>query len=235
MQKILSIIFGVVLIVMITACSNANANIDEPDVSENLQPAENTPATDDETTEITPAPEMEQEEIVDKQFDTLLEFALVGCWQASPGMPAGNPDRYVFFTNRTFRYYANQMNGAERLRTYSGYWHVDKGILILEVNRKTVIEGGEVIDGWGSMISDIEGGTYVKFEIDPPEVMELEIGDLLILDFDEISSRYYSHAFSLNIGDMTFWRYNFFSDMVDPDFMIDSNFWIHWEGDIIFE
>lgn len=180
-------------------------------------------------------PEIEQERESNGQLDSLLQFALVGCWHAASGMPAGSAERYVFFTNRTFTYHANDGNGAERLRSYSGNWHVDEGVLQLEVNQKIVIEGGEVIDGWGSMISDIEGGTYVKLDIDPPEVIKLEIGGLSILDFDEISSRYYSHAFSLNIGDMTFWRYNFFADLIDPDFNMNSNLWKHWEGDVVFD
>lgn len=224
MKRVSMLIVVAIMIITITACSNVNA--DEPTVYENIQTPEITPALDNpsfsenvQIAEIAPAPEVGQEKVTDEQLDTLLEFALVGCWHALPLMPAGYSERYVFYTDRMFDFSANSMDQNDRLRDYSGYWHINKGRLVLEINHKIIIEGGEVVPApYGYCI---EGGVYVGLDIEPPEIVNFDIGEISVVDFDDVAD-WCNHAFSMKIGDMTFWRYNTFDDTINYMLKLDG-------------
>jgi len=143
-------------------------------------------------------------------LQAVYESALVGCWHAAPGFPAGYAERYIFYTNYKFVFLQNQMDTTNPLRSYWGTWAMEDGQLIVTILHKLIIVGGEVVPDeiYGE---DLIGGIAETFKLDPPEV--------LIYPFPtfEIDSVYFSSgedefSYKITIGEDDYWKLDMFDD-----------------------
>lgn len=128
---------------------------------------------------------------------------LIGIWHASPVVAAGYSDLLYFFPDHTFRIAYNQMDWGRRLTGMSGHWSLDGSVLIIKVEEKSVIVGGEIVEPTASCASDfaIEGGESKILVIDPAKMYVYPIGGLEIQDLGaaEMQMR------KITVGTYDFW------------------------------
>lgn len=147
----------------------------------------------------------------DKLTDVEKEF--IGFWNRGAGVGAGYSDRYRFYNDRSFKFSISTMIFDERINTIEGKWFILKDKLFLQIERKGIISGGQIIDATNpgsASEKEIVGGKYEIQEVNPPEIK------ILTLDFksEKIEKEY---AFGVLIDDMDFYRLS-----KNPKFAIDE-------------
>lgn len=150
---------------------------------------------------------------------TDIERALIGFWNRGAGVGAGYSDRYRFYSDRSFEYSVSTMVFDERIEAMQGKWFVLEDRLLIQIRRKRVINGGELVEAThpgAASDQEIVGGKYEIKEISPPEIKILTLG----FESEKIEKDY---ALGILIEDIDFYRLS-----QDPDFDIDEEF-NQWE------
>lgn len=136
--------------------------------------------------------------------------ALCRGWHAHPTMPSSVSTLFLFTSDGTFYYAASTLAGVERTRYMDGDWFYEDGFLHLTIKRKIRLEDGVEVDGWGSMVNDIEGGYYVKYELQPSEYEYLRY-DVQVADPFSGAGEHFPnevvHMVSITIADLQFWGF----------------------------
>ena len=145
------------------------------------------------------------------QLQSLREAALIGFWHGSRAMPAGFAERYIFFNNFEYSFFASQMENFNRERAHSGNWRIVGDTLELSISQKQILVGGE------ESFCPIRGNFWYgaikeTVTVEPSEIRILPLSDVKIAH-NIISSQYGNHK--ITIGERTFWRFNFFADMYE--------------------
>lgn len=126
----------------------------------------------------------------------------VGVWQDASTKGAGWSNAYQFFADGKFKFNASQMDCAKREVSRAGRWRVGGRELILQVEERTVIKGGELVDAIGSCASDKEliNGT--------PETEKVTTSANTSLPLNAIQEDAENHRLTLRMGDAQFWKYD---------------------------
>jgi hypothetical protein len=128
---------------------------------------------------------------------------LVGTWHVSPIIAAGYNDLLYLFADGTFIIEFNQMDGGKRLLSMAGNWEIKGHRLLLKVNRKSILSGGEIVEPYASYGSDyvIEGGTTTNEELTKPEILSFP---LTAPEAEHITDDYSMERISIGVCD--FWK-----------------------------
>lgn len=100
---------------------------------------------------------------------------LVGVWQVMEGMAAGWADAYQFFADNKFVFHTSQMNLKERLRSYSGTWHLEKDMLKLTIREETRIVGGAPRNDGTEWSDEIAGGKEQRAALKSQRTQDFEL------------------------------------------------------------
>ncbi|MCX7878258.1 MAG: hypothetical protein N2510_06405 [Ignavibacteria bacterium] len=104
--------------------------------------------------------------------------SLIGVWQDMKVLGSAWSNTYIFFPDKSFKFFYNQMDCEKRIVSLSGTWSlIEEDVINFYVFEKYVIEGGKLVPAEGSCASDsmiVEGYEKV-YLIDPPEVMDYSI------------------------------------------------------------
>ena len=115
-----------------------------------------------------------------EKSDELISQQLIGIWHAAPSVGSGYNNLFFFYRYNRFKLCYSQYDEAKRVIDISGKWTVDNDKLILSVDEKTVVIGGELVESSPSAASEysIINGTIEKLVLDPPEIIEYEVGQI---------------------------------------------------------
>jgi hypothetical protein len=132
----------------------------------------------------------------------LLFTDILGVWQASNHLAADWHDTFIFYSDGTFLFAYNRMDGKKRVIDFSGSWIMESGSLFLTVTNRTVVSGGELSESyWSYSGYEIEGGTFLSLTIDPPEILKFPLST--IGADDDPSVRYKT----MTIGEKRYWQF----------------------------
>lgn len=137
------------------------------------------------------------------------EEQLIGIWHVSPIIAAGYGELLYFYPDQTFKITANQMDWGNRLSGLSGDWFIEANSLVLEVTEKSILTGGEIVEGYASCASEfaIEGGTTETVTVSPPEVRTYPITDIIIDDMSDVLGEGTTMP-RIKIGTTDFWQFH---------------------------
>ncbi|RJR13100.1 hypothetical protein C4588_01285 [Candidatus Parcubacteria bacterium] len=135
------------------------------------------------------------------QNSDTIEDELTGIWHCRPFLGSGWNDRYCFFSDGTFTYAYNQMDGEKRIIDKEGTWIIKDNMLFLVIKEKTIITGGEFIKATGSIATDYEiiNGKVEKIKLDSPEEV---IYPITTIETDTENP----HLLMIKIGGIKFWK-----------------------------
>ena len=130
---------------------------------------------------------------------------LAGTWHDLPHMSDQSGERHHFYDNGVYLHEFSNYDHEKRVLSESGVWDFQNGILILTVNSKVTIEGGEetaeaLLRGDPNKYA-IVNGRIKTIDIDSPESVEYVIGNIDV-DPDEMGNGY----LTMKIGGMRYWR-----------------------------
>jgi hypothetical protein len=119
--------------------------------------------------------------------DKKIRLELVGVWQASSSVGSGMNDNFQFFADGKFQFNYNQMDGTKRIFSYGGKWKIEKGKLILTLEKISFLLGGKWVKATGSIATDYEivGGKVFDKEIFPIEKHELILGKFIKEEYQQ--------------------------------------------------
>ena len=100
---------------------------------------------------------------------------LPGMWHANNVVGSGFAERWRFDETGDFIYGASQYDMLDRLLFESGTWKVEGNRLLLTIEWRIVLEGGEVIEVDGEQA--IEGASPIAEPLSPVETKTLVLGD----------------------------------------------------------
>jgi len=169
------------------------------------------PTTEDSSTQDSMQYITERCIVEDEVLRVLREAALVCFWHGFRGIPADFAQRYVFFNNYEYSFFANTMNQTSRERGHSGTWRIIGNELELTVIAKQILVGGE--PAWCTVKGGHwRGATLETITLEEPEIRHLTLSDILIAD-SILPGPYGNHR--IEIGGEEFWKFNFFVDLYE--------------------
>jgi hypothetical protein len=135
---------------------------------------------------------------------------LTGLWQANSCIGSGLADVWFFMPDGAFLFRESSMNGAERLREFSGTFDVLGDTLRLVITSVILEEGGHIAlydgsasTGTDSILVDTE---TVERALEPSETMDLIIDFLGIETMDE-NPELPDDLMRLDLDGTTYWRF----------------------------
>jgi len=133
------------------------------------------------------------------------ERSLAGKWTQDLVIGAGESEYYNFLLNKTFTRSTSQYDCSRRIISEKGSWRADKGMLVLLIKEKTIIEGGRIVSGRGSCQGDIlEGGTAKTMQMLPLEERKFPFPSISI----DPEGRYFD-LIHLGCPKCKFWRHGY--------------------------
>lgn len=96
------------------------------------------------------------------------EAGLDGLWHAMPCVGSGYAEIYAFFSDGSFVWRENGMDGEARLRERGGCWLLEGDTLLLAVDSEIRLEGGELVPAAGSTGTDSELTGFKTMSVDYP-------------------------------------------------------------------
>lgn len=128
---------------------------------------------------------------------------IIGIWHGSPIVAAGYNDLVYFYPDMTFKYALNQMDWSQRLTGMSGTWRLEFNRLVLAVDTKYIISGGEIVEPYASCASEfaIEGGEGIATDVTPAEELFFPISKIIVDDTGDFPD-YIPH---MKIGYFDWW------------------------------
>ena len=206
MKRYLTACFLTLLLFLTASCTVAGP-VTEP-VNAALESAEPSPASTPAPT-LKPSPDSTTTSL-SSDLQAVYECALVGCWHAAPGFPAGYAQRYIFYINYKFVFLQNQMDTTSPLISYWGTWKLEEDQLILTVLHKRMVVGGVVVPDelYGEALVE---GTVETIDLDPPELLTYPFPGFEI-DKTYFSSREGEISYRITIGEYDYWKLDTFDD-----------------------
>lgn len=134
---------------------------------------------------------------------------LIGIWHVNPIVAAGYGELIFFFPDHTFKITANQMDWGNRLSGIAGTWTIEVNKLILEVTKKNIIKGGEIVEPYASCASEfaIEGGTAETIMLTPCETRIYPVSEIVTDDLGGALGQDVSMP-RIRIGTTYFWQFS---------------------------
>lgn len=106
---------------------------------------------------------------------------IVGTWNDSPGIAAGDGEMYTLFSNGAFKYETSEYDLENRLLSLEGTWQiVHENLMQLTITNKIVLEGGqfEEYELGNDNQYELRNAVQKQIELAEPEVVLYPITEL---------------------------------------------------------